>query len=428
MFRVVNTASIPFGWLKRGLKSGGLQNSPTFSFSPSSGIPVGFTFDRASAATYFDSAGVMKTAASGVARFDFDPATLSPRGLLIEESRTNLCYPSLPDASWLSSGNSLNVSLGSNATAIDGTDTAALLLDNATNSAHYLRNNNVTYVVSGTTYTLSIFAKASTQSAIQLFPNGGYFDYGHANFNLAAGTIGNYAVVTPVIQNCGNGWYRCSITMPAKATGPCASLGLCLINSQPAAARLVSYEGTGTGVYVWGEQDEVGAFPTSYIPTTTAAATRADESLYTTTIPWFNATQGTMVAQYITIVGVNILNRVATFSDGTFNNQICLLRSVVNNTELNIRVDGSGNANSISGGALRGVINKSGARWTSTTQQSATNGNIGTQQSVSTGLPTVTGLYLGRRGDGAERLNGWLQSFKYWNRALSSTELQRLTA
>lgn len=48
------------------------------------------TFTRASTATYFDSAGVMQTAAVNEPRIDYDPATGELRGLLIEEQRTNL--------------------------------------------------------------------------------------------------------------------------------------------------------------------------------------------------------------------------------------------------------------------------------------------------------------------------------------------------
>jgi len=48
------------------------------------------TFTRASTGTYFDSAGVMQTAAVNAPRWDYDPVTLQLRGLLIEEARTNL--------------------------------------------------------------------------------------------------------------------------------------------------------------------------------------------------------------------------------------------------------------------------------------------------------------------------------------------------
>ena len=48
------------------------------------------SFTRTSAATYVNSAGNIVSAPAGTPRFDHDPVTLQPRGLLIEEQRTNL--------------------------------------------------------------------------------------------------------------------------------------------------------------------------------------------------------------------------------------------------------------------------------------------------------------------------------------------------
>lgn len=47
------------------------------------------TFTRSSSATYFNSLGVLTTAANNEPRFDHDPTTLSSRGFLPEQQRTN---------------------------------------------------------------------------------------------------------------------------------------------------------------------------------------------------------------------------------------------------------------------------------------------------------------------------------------------------
>ena len=60
----------------------------------------GGTFSRASIGTYFDSSGVLQTAPSGTPRFDHDPITHAPKGILIEESRINLQTSSQDIGSW----------------------------------------------------------------------------------------------------------------------------------------------------------------------------------------------------------------------------------------------------------------------------------------------------------------------------------------
>jgi hypothetical protein len=92
----------PMGWCRlfsremRGLVAdassfnGGGGPSLGLDFMTPGVLDPRITFTRASTATYFDSAGVMQTTAVNAPRWDYDPATLALRGLLIEEARTNL--------------------------------------------------------------------------------------------------------------------------------------------------------------------------------------------------------------------------------------------------------------------------------------------------------------------------------------------------
>ena len=52
------------------------------------------TFTRASAASFIGSDGLIQSATTNTPRFDHDPVTLACRGLLMEEGRTNLVFPS----------------------------------------------------------------------------------------------------------------------------------------------------------------------------------------------------------------------------------------------------------------------------------------------------------------------------------------------
>ena len=48
------------------------------------------TFSRGTGATRVNASGFIETVGNTTPRFDYDPVTLAPRGLLIEEARTNL--------------------------------------------------------------------------------------------------------------------------------------------------------------------------------------------------------------------------------------------------------------------------------------------------------------------------------------------------
>ena len=88
------------------------------------------TFTRASTATYFDATATVRTAAANAPRWDCDPVTGALRGLLIEETRTNLTLQSadLSNAAWQkanANGPVAPVVTGNQAVSPDGTTTAA---------------------------------------------------------------------------------------------------------------------------------------------------------------------------------------------------------------------------------------------------------------------------------------------------------------
>ena len=195
----------------------------------------------------------------------------TPKGLLIEEQRANLFQYSeeFDNAAWTTS----RASVTANAVlAPDGTVTADKLVEDTTAS----NTHQIAETVSSLTaqpYTFSVFAKAGERDHIQLLLFTGAFgaNVARADFDLTnetsstvSGTIDNSSITA-----VGNGWYRVLITVTATTTG--SGIGIIYL----ADDGNVGYTGDGSsGLYIWGAQLEAGSFPTSYIKTTGASATR----------------------------------------------------------------------------------------------------------------------------------------------------------
>jgi hypothetical protein len=187
--------------------------------------------------------------------------------LLLEPQRTNLFTYSeqFSDASWIKSQTTITAN---STTAPDGTTTADSIIENNLSGLHYISKSAGT----AGTYAFSLYVKADTRNWVYITLYDGLVDRG-AYFNVSSGTIGNVDTgATASIQSVGNGWYRCIVT----ATSTFAFTG----SLQLATANGTrSYTGNGTsGLYLWGAQFEAGAYPTTYIPTTTASATRIADS------------------------------------------------------------------------------------------------------------------------------------------------------
>lgn len=157
------------------------------------------------------------------------------------------------NSAWALGGSTL---LPNNAVAPDGTTTADKISEDSTTGVHRLLNNAGITVSSGVTYTWSVYVKASERSVVRFINNnlvGATFDLdnGAASSNISAG-------ITPAAVSVGNGWYRLSIS------------GLTATTIERLVVQIVvggttSYTGvTGSGIFVWGAQLEVGSTATAY--------------------------------------------------------------------------------------------------------------------------------------------------------------------
>lgn len=212
---------------------------------------------RASTGTYFDSSGVMQTAAIDVIRADHDAATGEFQGVLIEDAKTNLLLQSqtFDSATWIKSGATIQTNV---ATAPDGTLTADKLAEGTTNAFH-----NISQVAGtvGNIETLSIFAQASGRDSLVLS-----LGTSSGSFNLILGICsGTGAIIKPIK----NGWYHCILTATRANTSN-------YIYSSLNGGTYFPGGGSTIGVNIWGAQLESGNV-SSYIATTSATVTRAAE-------------------------------------------------------------------------------------------------------------------------------------------------------
>jgi hypothetical protein len=390
-------------------------------------IPSADSFtSRASTGTFIGSNGLIQSAATNVARYNYNPLNLalSPK-LLLEPAATNLLTYSeqFDNAAWSKN----NATVTANATtAPDGTVTADKLIEAATSSTHYI-SCGVTTV--GTTYTATVYAKSDTRSRLKITSWTSF-----ANFDLSAGTVGLSANIVgmPKIYNCGGGWYRCEMVWTS-----INSQGVVLfIDTSDSASFSVSYTGNGTsGLYIWGAQLEAGNTATSYIPSisssqgirtadisSSAQATRpADNAVITGTnfSSWYRQDEGTLFAKADSLFkGANF---IASMNNGTNANSINIyVNNNLSQFEINTNSINQANLNVTSSPTFDFAggykVNDFSVSYSGSSVLSDSSGTVPQTNQASLGA-WFSNLYL----------NGHIAKVAYYPKRLSNTELQGLT-
>ena len=395
-------------------------------------------FTRNSTATYVGEDGLIKTAAANEARFDHNPTTRESLGLLIEEERTNLLQYSqdITDAAW-GKGNA-TVTKETLAGPAGTVPYDKITLGTFTNTSGGASRDPVS-TSQNVFYTASIYAKAGTSRYIGLtsrnYDSNGWGTY----FDLATGVVTqNRGSTTFSILNVGNGWYRLSIGKDVGAGGSYPGFAVIPLTvaipiNGPSNNIQPQYDGNGESLYVWSPQYEAGAFPTSYIPTTTAAVTRAADLLTIgSSSLWFNPLAFTVIADvqgspatttttnsgpgfpYVfSFHGTGRL--VGSRSAGSNNGSWAIYTEPPNTLSYNTNA----NFNSVRN-------HKVAAAYDALSWQPAADGVMGGAVAPGVNPSLLTTFAIGSGVDGGF-WNGTIKRFTYWPTRLSNTTLQSLT-
>ena len=293
------------------------EEGPTLNlnFAGSKVLDPRITFSRPSTsgdATYMDANGLIVTAAADEPRFDhrYVNGEIESLGLLVEEQRSNLLpYTEDFSSSWSHIGFTSNAvdSTYANPTGSLGTKKLIEETGNIGNQKVLYRYHNVDGAGGNNQiFSHSCFVKPIGNRHAQLnVHNAGTPARGiSVNFDLNnidtpfSTSISSFASsVSYGVIPYPNGWYKLYLignTSSQDSDGTTLAFHVRILNASGSS----NYTGDGSsGLYVYGAQMEVGAFPTSYIPTTSSQATRSPDNVSMTGTnfsDWYNQSEGTI--------------------------------------------------------------------------------------------------------------------------------------
>ena len=362
-------------------------------------------------------------APANVPVFDHNPVTGEALGLSVWEARTNLLLRSQEfGTTWTATRASV---VANQIIAPDGTLTADKLVENTDNNSHLLQQS---VTITAVSHTYTVYAKAGERSwlILNFISSGG--GVRNASFNLSTGALGtiNADYASASITPAGNGWYRCSVTRTATAA---AWVCVAYIGS---ADNTISYTGDGTsGIYIWGAQLEAGAFATPYIPTVASTVARSADVAVMTGVNfsrWFNNAQGALVVEGRRDGTSSAFPNLATASDGTANNRILIsIYGATNQPAFDVVSGGATQCALTKTAVGAGVFAKVAASYQTNSFAMTANGASVETDTLGT-IPVVNQLRIGSNATGTVDLNGYIRSLSYYPIALTSAQLQAVTA
>jgi hypothetical protein len=193
-------------------------------------------------------------------------STLTSASGLIESVPYNLLLVSedLSNVAWVKGASTINSNV---INSPNGTLTADRITADGTSTTHNVSQTIIGNIISGNTYSMSLYVKKDTNNFFQLFASSAIFGANFwGNFDLNNGTLGSKgSSTTSSILDVGNGWYRCTIIGSAIANG-ISTIFETLTTS--ATSPRGETNTLNTSVFLWGAQVVQDSTPKDYFFTT----------------------------------------------------------------------------------------------------------------------------------------------------------------
>jgi hypothetical protein len=394
------------------------------------------TVTRATIGTRHNRLGTLVDEANNVPRLDFDPITGVFRAVIIEPAVTSFAPTSedFASASW----DKQEVTVGTSVTSPRGTATAQPIVPSTNNAGQAL--THTTTRASGV-WTSSIHAQAAGYSHICLIAYINTTNWVRLTFNVTTGALtetlsGGGSTFTALtarpFQTAGFGYNRFGMSFNSASSN--FAIGYAPANSAtPAAGDFgwPEFAGDGTsGVRMFGAQLESGSRMTSYVPVSSASATRnADAITLSAAGGVVGQAEGTIYARAnVRPLASAAARRIVNIRvDGS--NVISIDASTTSQVyEYSVSTSGTTVAG-ITSGAIAGPVQVAGAYKTDDFAFVINGSVIGTDTSGAIPNLSATALGLGVRADAAAstHLDGNLFVVALFPVRLTNTQLQALT-
>jgi hypothetical protein len=355
------------------------------------------TFTRASTtATYINSSGYVTTAGTDVPRFDHDPTTLAPRGLLVEGQATNLLNWS---ASFATSGGTNNNWADTSITRTTGQADPA----NGTTAIRFTASAGNATVISSA----AIGTSAARTFSVWLRRVTGT---GNIQYTQNNGTNWTTQAITAT-------WTRYTFTHTVDHR-----VGIRIVTS-------------GDVIEMWGAQLETGSGASSYIPTGASQATRVQDLVSITSTNFSSWWTSNNPASFLVDVSstnrplANHIFRMADSSGSAYGYQ-----SYFNSTTMPMQVRAAMSSTASSDVAIGSNLAANTRTKIGFTVETASlkrfrDGSLANTLNTPTLPPNMlTQMYIGGTSTfGNSSADFHIRQFKYWPITLSDAVMQGLT-